>query len=174
MVVKYDRKPLSNKTLFSFTEPFGLLTEHLVLKNQAFLEMSSHEEAVDMVTYYEQHQAALYGKPVTFYLSRRLLVIEKDERAADRSVDRPVREVKGQGSQVVFFSNLPREEEKKKELLTVAGRFGVVEKHLFLTDQVDLIFITVFISSRLNHSRSSVSSTIVLAPRPLEGRVHFV
>ncbi|KAM6952748.1 matrin 3-like 1.2 isoform 2-T2 [Lycodopsis pacificus] len=164
VVVKYDRKPLSNKTLFSFTEPFGLLTEHLVLKNQAFLEMSSHEEAVDMVTYYEQHQAALYGKPVTFYLSRRLLVIEvleptgvssgshrpslpethlsvclshpqKDERAADRSVDRPVREVKGQGSQVVFFSNLPREEEKKKELLTVAGRFGVVEKHLFLTDQ---------------------------------------
>lgn len=39
-------------------------------------------------------------------------------------------------SQVVFFSNLPREEDKKKELLTIAGRFGVVEKHLFLTDQV--------------------------------------
>lgn len=48
-------------------------------------------------------------------------------------MDRPV---KGQGSQVVFFSNLPREEEKKKELLTIAGRFGTVEKHLFLTDQV--------------------------------------
>lgn len=54
----------------------------------------------------------------------------------DRAVDRPVREVKGQSSQVVFFSNLPREEEKKKELLTIAGRFGFVEKHLFLTDQV--------------------------------------
>lgn len=50
---------------------------------------------------------------------------------------RPFREVKGQQrSQVVFFSNLPREEEKKKELLTVARRFGTVEKHLFLTDQV--------------------------------------
>lgn len=47
------------------------------------------------------------------------------------------REIKGQPrSQVVFFSNLPREEEKKKELLTVARRFGTVEKHLFLTDQV--------------------------------------
>lgn len=34
VVVKYDRKPLSNKTLFSFTEPFGCLTEHLVLKNK--------------------------------------------------------------------------------------------------------------------------------------------
>lgn len=38
---------------------------------------------------------------------------------------------------MVFFSNLPREDEKKKELLTIAGRFGTVEKHLFLTDQVD-------------------------------------
>nr|XP_046261503.1 matrin 3-like 1.2 [Scatophagus argus]XP_046261504.1 matrin 3-like 1.2 [Scatophagus argus] len=139
VVVKYDRKPLSNKTLFAFTEPFGCLREHLVLKNKAFLEMSSHEEALDMVNYYEQHPATLYGKPITFYLSKRLLVIEKGERSADRlmerSMDRPVREVKGHGSHVVFFSNLPREEEKKKELLTIAGRFGTVEKHLFLTDQ---------------------------------------
>uniref|UniRef100_A0A3B4URT1 Uncharacterized LOC111233519 n=1 Tax=Seriola dumerili TaxID=41447 RepID=A0A3B4URT1_SERDU len=135
VVVKYDRKPLSNKTLFAFTEPFGCLREHLVLKNKAFLEMNSHEEAQDMVNYYEQHPASLYGKPITFYLSKRLMVIEKDERSSDRSRDRPVREVKGHGSQVVFFSNLPREEEKKKELLTIARRFGVVEKHLFLTDQ---------------------------------------
>lgn len=34
VVVKYDRKPLSNKTLFSFTERFGILREHLVLKNK--------------------------------------------------------------------------------------------------------------------------------------------
>ncbi|XP_041799524.1 matrin 3-like 1.2 isoform X2 [Chelmon rostratus] len=135
VVVKYDRKPLSNKTLFAFTEPFGCLREHLVLKNKAFLEMSSHEEALDMVNYYEQHPASLYGKAISFYLSQRLLVIEKDERSSDRAMDRPVREVKGHGSQVVFFSNLPKEEEKKKELLTIAGRFGVVEKHLFLNDQ---------------------------------------
>ncbi|XP_030252364.1 matrin 3-like 1.2 isoform X3 [Sparus aurata] len=136
VVVKYDRKPLSNKTLFAFTEPFGCLREHLVLKNKAFLEMNSHEEALDMVTYYEQHPAFLYSKPLTFYLSKRLLVIEKDDRSADRLTDRSMdRPVKGQGSQVVFFSNLPREEEKKKELLTIAGRFGTVEKHLFLTDQ---------------------------------------
>uniref|UniRef100_A0A8C3A2F0 Matrin 3-like 1.1 n=1 Tax=Cyclopterus lumpus TaxID=8103 RepID=A0A8C3A2F0_CYCLU len=126
VVVKYDRKPLSNKTLFSFTEPFGRLTEHLVLKNKAFLEMSSHEEAVDMVNYYEQQQASLYGKPLSFYLSRRLMVIE---------VPRPTKDERATESQVVFFSNLPREEERKKELLTIAGRFGIVEKHLFLTDQ---------------------------------------
>lgn len=34
MVVKYDRKPLSIKTLFSFAEPFGRLQEHLVLKTK--------------------------------------------------------------------------------------------------------------------------------------------
>mgnify|MGYP001398542559 CR=1 FL=1 len=38
--------------------------------------MNSHEEAQDMVNYYDQHPAALYGKPITFYLSRRLMVIE--------------------------------------------------------------------------------------------------
>lgn len=63
--------------------------------------------------------------------------LQKDDRLTDRPMDRSMdRPVKGQGSQVVFFSNLPREEEKKKELLTIAGRFGIVEKHLFLTDQV--------------------------------------
>ncbi|CAJ1059358.1 matrin 3-like 1.2 isoform X1 [Xyrichtys novacula] len=135
VVVKYDRKPLSTKTLFGFAEPFGVLRENLVLKNKAFFEMSSHDEALDMVNYYQQNPASLYGKPLTFYLSKRLLVIEKDDRIPDRSMDRLAREVKGYGSQVVFFSNLPREEEKKKELLTIAARFGVVEKHLFLTDQ---------------------------------------
>ncbi|XP_062250072.1 matrin 3-like 1.2 isoform X1 [Platichthys flesus] len=135
VVVKYARKPLSNKTLFAFTEPFGCLREHLVLNNKAFLEMNSHEEAQDMVNYYDQHPAALYGKPLTFYLSRRLMVIEKEGQSSDTLMDMPIREVKGHGSQVVFFSNLPREEEKKKELLTIAGRFGIVEKHLFLTDQ---------------------------------------
>lgn len=38
--------------------------------------MNSHEEALDMVNYYEQNPAALYGKAITFYLSKRLLVIE--------------------------------------------------------------------------------------------------
>lgn len=51
-------------------------------------------------------------------------------------MERHSREDNMQHSQVVFFSNLPREEDKKKELLTIAGRFGIVEKHLFLTDQV--------------------------------------
>nr|XP_057920392.1 matrin 3-like 1.2 isoform X2 [Doryrhamphus excisus] len=135
VVVKYDRKPLSNKTLFAFTEPFGRLREHLILKNKAFLEMERHEEAQDMVNYYQLKPAMLYGKPVTFYLSRRLMVIEKDQRSSDRQSDRLSWESKGRGSKVVFFSNLPREEDQKEELLTIAARFGVVEKHLFLTNQ---------------------------------------
>uniref|UniRef100_H3CBX0 Matrin 3-like 1.1 n=1 Tax=Tetraodon nigroviridis TaxID=99883 RepID=H3CBX0_TETNG len=136
VVVKYDRKPLSNKTLFAFTEPFGVLREHLVLKNKAFLEMSSHEEAVDMVNYHKENPAFLYGKPISFYLSKTLLVIEvRPERAHEHVQERHSREDSIQHSQVVFFSNLPREEEKKRELLTIAGRFGIVEKHLFLTDQ---------------------------------------
>ncbi|XP_030595088.1 matrin-3-like isoform X2 [Archocentrus centrarchus] len=139
VVVKYDRKPLSDKTLFAFAERFGCLREHLILKNKAFLEMSTHEEALDVVNYYRQHPACLYGRPVVFYLSKTLMFIEKDERSlerpTDRPTDKPVMEVKSQGSKVVFFYHLPREDEKKQELLKLAERFGVVEKHLFLTDR---------------------------------------
>uniref|UniRef100_I3J9M5 Matrin 3-like 1.1 n=1 Tax=Oreochromis niloticus TaxID=8128 RepID=I3J9M5_ORENI len=125
VVVKYERKPLSDKTLFALAECFGCLREHLILKNKAFLEMSTHEEALDVVNYYQQHPLLLYGKPVTFYLSQTLMFIE-------RLMDRPT---KRHGSKVVFFYHLPREDEKKQELLTLAERFGVVEKHLFLTDR---------------------------------------
>lgn len=38
--------------------------------------MSSHEEAVDMVNYHKENPAFLYGKPISFYLSKTLLVIE--------------------------------------------------------------------------------------------------
>lgn len=38
--------------------------------------MSSHEEAVDMVNYHKENPASLYGKPLSFYLSKTLLVIE--------------------------------------------------------------------------------------------------
>ncbi|CAL8262503.1 unnamed protein product [Lota lota] len=133
VVAKYDRKPLS-KSLIALTEPFGTLREHLVLKNKAFLEMDSHQEAMDMVNYYKKHTANMNGRPLTFYLSKDLMVIEKKNRGAAPMARSP-REVKGQGSQVVFFSNLPREEDKKMELLTIAGRFGTVEKHLFLNEE---------------------------------------
>ncbi|KAM4586973.1 LOW QUALITY PROTEIN: uncharacterized protein V3H82_005713 [Fundulus diaphanus] len=158
VVVKYDRKPLSNKTLFAFTETFGRLREHLILTNKAFLEMETHEAALSMVNYYKQHPTKLYGKPVTFYLSQKLMAIEvadaalsdvkndtnspqrllspqKSRRSADLPAERPLRDVAGHGSKVVFFANLPKDDEKKKELLTIARRFGTVDKHLFLTDQ---------------------------------------
>lgn len=38
--------------------------------------MGSHEEAVDMVNYHKENPASLYGKPLSFYLSKTLLVIE--------------------------------------------------------------------------------------------------
>ncbi|KAF7654393.1 hypothetical protein LDENG_00070710 [Lucifuga dentata] len=159
VVAKYDRMPLSNKSLFAFAEQFGCLREHIVLRNKAFLEMETHQEALAMVNYYQQHPASLYGKPITFYLSKELLVIEKD----DHSSDRLGREVKGHGSQVVFFSNLPREDEKKKELLTVAGRFGNVQKHLFLTDQA-------FIQLETPYDAQMLVKYYTLNPLTIRGR----
>jgi len=52
------------------------------------------------------------------------------------AISQSFRDDKAQGNQVVYFSNLPREEDKKMELLTIAGRFGTVEKHLFLHTEV--------------------------------------
>uniref|UniRef100_A0A8C3G595 Matrin 3-like 1.1 n=1 Tax=Cyclopterus lumpus TaxID=8103 RepID=A0A8C3G595_CYCLU len=143
VVVKYDRKPLSNKTLFSFTEPFGRLTEHLVLKNKAFLEMSSHEEAVDMVNYYEQQQASLYGKPLSFYLSRRLMVIEVPK--------------------VVYVGQIPNTKYSDDAVLKLAEPFGRVKKYFLnrLKREVrnqNQVLNPVSVLSRENSSMSPSSS----------------
>ncbi|KAM9413645.1 uncharacterized protein ACWYII_025383 [Salvelinus alpinus] len=137
VVAKYDRSPLSNKALFALVEPFGTLCEHLVLKNKAFLEMETHKEARDVVSFYQQTPAVLYGKQITCYLSKEIMVIQKDSRTEriNREAKQGKEPAPANQSQVVFFSNLPRENEKKQELLTIARRFGTVEKHLFLTDE---------------------------------------
>lgn len=41
--------------------------------------MDTHEEALDMVNHYKQNPTSLYGKPITFYLSQSLMVIEVTE-----------------------------------------------------------------------------------------------
>ncbi|KAJ8015074.1 hypothetical protein DPEC_G00022350 [Dallia pectoralis] len=131
VVAKYDKAPLSNKALFDLAQPYGTLCEHLVLKNKAFLEMETHKEAREMVNHYQQNPTQLYGNRITFYLSKELLVIEKHRGNRElRPINKPPI-----ASQVVFFSNLPRDNEKKKELLTIGQRFGTVEKHLFLNEE---------------------------------------
>ena len=49
----------------------------LMLSHQAFLEMDNHQEAMDMVNYYKKHTANMNGRPLTFYLSKDLMVIEE-------------------------------------------------------------------------------------------------
>ncbi|KTF81962.1 hypothetical protein cypCar_00014854 [Cyprinus carpio] len=130
VVAKYERKPLSPNSLFALAKPFGTICENLILRNKAFLEMQTHEEALAMANYYQRKPAILHGKEIHIYLSKELMVIEKSGRP-----DRETRPVKRGVSQVVFFSNLPRGSDKKMELLTIARRFGTVEKHLFLNDE---------------------------------------
>ncbi|KAJ8394050.1 hypothetical protein AAFF_G00053940 [Aldrovandia affinis] len=124
VVAKYKRKPLTLNSLLVLAEPFGTVCQHLVLNKKAFLEMQTHEEAFAMVNFYQRKPAVMHGKEINIYLSQELITIEKGNR------DRKVRQ-----SQVVFFSNLPREREKKSELLTIARRFGTVEKYLFLNEE---------------------------------------
>ncbi|KAF5893696.1 matrin-3-like, partial [Clarias magur] len=127
VVVKYDEKPKLS-ALFALATRFGHIREHLVLKNKAFLELMTHEEALAMSNYYQNKPATLHGRDVKIYLSKELLVIEKNERQDRETRNRD-------SGPVVFFSNLPRETEKKAELLTIARRFGTVVNHLFLNDQ---------------------------------------
>ncbi|XP_062332843.1 matrin 3-like 1.2 isoform X2 [Osmerus eperlanus] len=151
VVAKYDRKLPPQKKLFALTEPFGTLCEHLVLKTKAFLEMQTHKEALAMVNYYKRKPANIFGQEITFYLSKELMVIEKDERT-----NRP--------SQVVFFSNLPWEAEKKMELLTIAKRFGTVEKHLFLKEEA-------FVQLGTPEDAQMLVKYYTLNPLTIKGRV---
>ncbi|KAK9962955.1 hypothetical protein ABG768_006190 [Culter alburnus] len=130
IVLKYERKPKLTNSLFDLAKPFGTICKHLVLKNmnKAFLELQTHEEALAMANYYKRKPAILNGKEIQVYLSKELMAIKKSGRP-DR--DTRIREKKDV-SKVVFFCNLPRDSDKKKELLTISRRFGTVEKHFFL------------------------------------------
>ncbi|KAG9346311.1 hypothetical protein JZ751_006622 [Albula glossodonta] len=126
VVAKFERNILSLNAFLDLARPFGTVCQHLVLNNKAFLEMQNHEEALAMVNFYQRKPPVMQGKEIKIYLSHDLITIEKRTRERDSKV---------QQSQVVYFSNLPREREKKSELLTVARRFGTVEKYLFLNDE---------------------------------------
>ncbi|XP_052005559.1 matrin-3-like isoform X1 [Xyrauchen texanus] len=158
VVAKYDRKPLSSNSLFALAKPFGTIREHLVLNNKAFLELQTHEEALAMANYYQRKPAILNGKEIHIYLSKELLVIKKSGRP-----ERDARPVKGGDSQVVFFSNLPRGSDKKMELLTVARRFGTVEKHLFLNDEA-------FVQLSNPEDAEMLAKYYILHPLTISGR----
>ncbi|XP_061089638.1 matrin-3-like [Conger conger] len=132
VVAKYKRREvLTLNCLRLLARPFGTICEHLVLNNKAFLEMETHEQALAMVDFYQRKPAEMHGEKITIYLSQELITIQKGKR-----------DFQAEESQVVFFSNLPRVGEKKSELLTVAQRFGTVEKYLFLNDQAFVQFKT--------------------------------
>ncbi|KAG5852239.1 hypothetical protein ANANG_G00060300 [Anguilla anguilla] len=124
VVAENEGKPIILNKLLSLAQPFGTVCQHLVRINKAYLEMQTHEEAVAMVNCYQQKPPVMHGKPISISLSWERFPFEKGNRDG-----------KGRQSRVVFFSNLPREREKKSELLTVARRFGTVEKYLFLNEQ---------------------------------------
>ncbi|TRY97457.1 hypothetical protein DNTS_008199 [Danionella cerebrum] len=129
VVAKYDRKPLSINSLFALAKPFGTIVEHLILNTKGFMELQTHEEALAMANFYQRKPAILHGKEIKLYLSKDLLAIRKNERP-----QRDNRNTKKLSTQVVFFSNLNRDGDKA-ELLSIARRFGTVEKHLFLHDK---------------------------------------
>ncbi|XP_062856670.1 matrin 3-like 1.2 isoform X2 [Trichomycterus rosablanca] len=124
VVMKYVDKPTLS-AVFSLANRFGTVNQNIILKSKGFLEFQTHEQAIAMVNHFKKKPAILNGKQITIYLSQDLVVINSKRTDQDRRDTGPV----------VFFSNLPRENEKKMELLTVAGRFGTVVKHLFLSDK---------------------------------------
>ncbi|XP_064874405.1 matrin-3-like [Oncorhynchus nerka] len=161
VVAKYDRSPLSNKALFALVEPFGTLCEHLVLKNKAFLEMETHKEARDVVSYYQQNPALLHGKQITCYLSKELMVIQEegsmeqdfpenmddfvtlDELAEDEDLERQDSSSKVKysssgsskkigGLRVVNVVGFKRAYGFLNKILALAKPFGTVVQHLVL------------------------------------------
>uniref|UniRef100_A0A8C9T6G2 RRM domain-containing protein n=1 Tax=Scleropages formosus TaxID=113540 RepID=A0A8C9T6G2_SCLFO len=129
VVARYERKPLTLNSLLVLAQPFGIVCEHIVLNNKAFLEMQTHEEAVAMVTFYQRKPAVLHGKKITFYLSQELFVIEVTVKDTGEGRD-------SQTSRVVCFCRLPPGKEKNTELIAIAKRFGQVKRSLFLPNRV--------------------------------------
>ncbi|CAJ0964820.1 unnamed protein product, partial [Ranitomeya imitator] len=77
-VINFERgRNLKNQVLW-LAEPFGVITNFLILNtmNEAFIEMSTPEEAMAAVDYYSTNQALIHGKPVRVHLSQKYKYIK--------------------------------------------------------------------------------------------------
>ncbi|XP_018408941.1 PREDICTED: matrin-3-like [Nanorana parkeri] len=118
--------------LLKLAEPFGMVTNNLILSkmNEAFIEMSTPEEAHAMVEYYSNNPALVFGHPVQVHLSQKYKQIKKRERTEKKQEAQSDR--KPDVGCVVHLSNLPQSGYTDSAVIKLAEAFGKVKNYILM------------------------------------------
>ncbi|CAJ0959122.1 unnamed protein product [Ranitomeya imitator] len=128
-IKKFERgRNLKNQLLW-LAEPFGVITNFLILNNmnEAFIEMSTPEEAMAVADYYSTNQALIHGKPVRVHLSQKYKCIKKLEKPEVKSIGK-----KTETCKVVHLSKLPSSSYTDTEFLKLVEDFGKVKTYILM------------------------------------------
>ncbi|XP_036404438.1 matrin 3-like 1.1 [Megalops cyprinoides] len=113
---KFAAESVDESCLRKLVKPFGNILNVLMFPVQAFAEMSTSDQAEDIVKYYSRNPVSVKGSPVRFSVSTAFTCLKN--------------------SRVVSFSLLPPGKERNSELMAIAKRFGPVKHSLFLPNRV--------------------------------------
>ncbi|KAJ8254957.1 hypothetical protein GJAV_G00199300 [Gymnothorax javanicus] len=113
---KYAANSMDELALRRLVDQVGTAVNVMMFPVQAFIEMSSPEEAEDVVKYFRRNPVIVEGSPVQFSMSATYNFLQK--------------------SPVVVFSSLPPGNDKYPEIMAIAKRFGPVSHSLLLPNRM--------------------------------------
>ncbi|KAM6116426.1 matrin-3 isoform 1-T2 [Pterocles gutturalis] len=129
-IMDFQRGKNLRYQLLQLVEPFGIITNHLILNkiNEAFIEMSTTEDAQAAVEYYSTTPALVFGKPVRVHLSQKYKRIKKPEGKPDQKTDPPKPEL----GRVIHLSNLPHSGYSDNAVLKLAEPYGKIKNYILM------------------------------------------
>lgn len=129
-IINFERGRNLKNQLLRLAEPFGEITNHLILNkmNEAFIEMSNAEDAMAVVDYYSINQAIIMGKPVRVHLSQKYKRIKKSDPKPETKPEPK----KTEPGRVVHLSKLPSLGYTDASLLKLAEAFGKVKSYILM------------------------------------------
>ncbi|XP_068554588.1 matrin-3 isoform X3 [Anas acuta] len=129
-IMDFQRGKNLRYQLLQLVEPFGIITNHLILNkiNEAFIEMSTTEDAQAAVEYYSTTPALVFGKPVRVHLSQKYKRIKKPEGKPDQKTEPPKPEL----GRVIHLSNLPHSGYSDNAVLKLAEPYGKIKNYILM------------------------------------------
>ncbi|XP_006866191.1 PREDICTED: matrin-3-like isoform X3 [Chrysochloris asiatica] len=128
-IMDFQRGKNLRYQLLQLVEPFGVISNHLILNkiNEAFIEMSTTEDAQAAVDYYTTTPALVFGKPVRVHLSQKYKRIKKPEGKPDQKYDQ-----KQELGRVIHLSNLPHSGYSDSAVLKLAEPYGKIKNYILM------------------------------------------
>uniref|UniRef100_F7DP71 Matrin-3 n=1 Tax=Ornithorhynchus anatinus TaxID=9258 RepID=F7DP71_ORNAN len=129
-IMDFQRGKNLRYQLLQLVEPFGVISNHLILNkiNEAFIEMSTTEDAQAAVDYYTTSPALVFGKPVRVHLSQKYKRIKKPEGGKSEQKFEPKPEL----GRVIHLSNLPHSGYSDSAVIKLAEPYGKIKNYILM------------------------------------------